>query len=100
MLNIHDPIHMSVAVLALVFLLTLGVLYLAKPGWVLVMDKSTGKQVPSFALIVPYSVTFALVTAIATLIFMTKNNKSEESLVDATMPSPTMVLAYCGGQPH
>lgn len=72
MFDIKKPIESSIIVLLISFLLSILILYCTKPSWVVVVGKSENKILVSWYLILSYSITFALVCAIGTLLFLTK----------------------------
>lgn len=99
MFDKKDPVTMATVTLVASFTLLVGILYLAQPSWVQVIDQITGKNLISWQLVISYSVTFALVLAIAVLLIVSNQRVSKSIMtydVQASFPSPTMASAYCG----
>ncbi len=92
---------MATVTLIVAFTLLIGILYLAKPSWVQVVDQNTGKSSISRQLVLAYSVTFALVCAIAVLLIVSNQRTPSSQIsypVHSAFPAPTMASAYCGVQ--
>jgi hypothetical protein len=101
MFDKKDPVTMAMATLVVSIALLTCILYLAKPSWVLVVDQNTGKSLISWQLIISYSVTFALVLAIAVLLILSNQRVPKSTIaydVQAPFPAPTMATAYCGAK--
>lgn len=101
MFDKKDPITMATATLVISFILLIGILYLAKPTWIQVIDQNTGKSSISWKLTASYSATFALVLAIAVLLVISNQRGSTSQVtydVQSSFPAPSMASAYCGSQ--
>lgn len=99
MFNKKDPVIMSTVTLIITFVILVGILYLAKPFWVQVVDQNTGKKSISGQLVLSYSATFALVCSIA--VFLIVSNKQEsQNMVSynsqAFFLPPVIASSYCG----
>lgn len=101
MFDPKDPIHMSTVVFSLSFACSIGILYLAKPNWVQTVNENTGKSEISWELVLTYSATFALVFAIAALLFISSQRgaKAPQAYdIPMIFPDPTMASAFCGAK--
>jgi type VI protein secretion system component VasK len=104
MLDTKDPSIMATVTLLVTFVLVVGILYLAKPAWVQVVNQTTGKSSISWQLVIAYSATFALVCAIAALLIVSNIHKKSTSQLltyanqTSSFPIPTMASAYCGSK--
>lgn len=96
MFDKKDPITTATATLAISFLLLVGILYLAKPSWVQVVDQNSGKASISWQLIIAYSVSFALVCAIAALLIVSNQRESTSSIISfgSNLPAPPIVPTF------
>lgn len=96
MFDKKDPISMATITFAISFLLLIGMLYLAKPSWVQIVDQNSGKASISWQLVVAYSATFALVCAIAVLLIISKQR--DPSTVNfafgSSFPAPPIVPTF------
>ena len=102
MFDKKDPVTMATVMLVVAFALLVGILYLAKPSWVQVVDQNTGKSSIAWQLVLAYSATFALVCAIAVLLIVS-NHRGPSSQMSypvqsSAFPAPTMASAYCGAK--
>lgn len=97
MLDKKDPVTMAVTTFVVAFVLLIGILYLAKPTWVLVLNQTTGKSAISWSLVLSYSATFALVCAIAAMVLIS-NHRGPTAVttydVPFAFPAPEMAVAY------
>lgn len=75
-LNKYDPITLSILSLFVISMVLTIVLYLLKPSFIYVIDK-TGKHVISVKIVVCYSITFSLAISIA--ILLSSSIKEEKS---------------------
>lgn len=79
MLDLKTPISISLLTLVVTFIVSVGVLYLAKPAWVQKVNKHNLKTDMSLILILSYSFTFSLVCAIAALLISSGKLTSKTS---------------------
>jgi len=99
MFDKKDPVTMAIITLVVSFVLLVGILYLARPVWVQIVDPNTGKNLLSWNLVVAYSATFAFVCAIAAMLMISNHRgptATKAYSVDAIYPVPAMASAYCG----
>lgn len=100
MLDTKDPVTMAMVTLIITFILLVGILYLANPIWIQVINQTTGKSCISWQLLVAYSATFSIVSAIAVIIIVSNKRKLEPitsyQIESSIIPKPEMVYAYCG----
>ena len=67
MLDLTKPVNISLVVIIVSFLVSMGILYLSHPSWIQRLN-SKGKAEVTPILLVSYSTTFALVCGVAALI--------------------------------
>ena len=92
MLDFTKPVNISLVVIV-TFLVSMGILYLAKPSWIQKLD-SKGRAVISYTLAISYSLTFALVSGVAALILRpVKKRGLHKMLKPASSMFPTVVAA-------
>lgn len=75
-LNKYDPINLSILSLFVVSIFLTIILYILKPSFIYVIDK-TGRHVVSFKIVVCYAITFSLAISIA--ILLSSSIKEEKS---------------------
>lgn len=94
-----DPVKMATIVLIISFIFFSFVIYLINPLCIQVVDKNTGEILTSYKLVLSYSLTFAIVISIATLLIASQNNKSdyenEYNINDSFLP-PNLAKDYNG----
>ena len=71
MLDLTKPVNISLVVIIVTFLVSMGILYLSRPSWIQRLN-SKGKSEITPVLLVSYSTTFALVCGVAALILSSK----------------------------
>ena len=101
MFDKKDPVTMATTTLVVSLALLVGILYIVKPPWVQVIDQNTGKSSISWQLVISYSITFALVLAIAVLLIVSNQRRPKSTMVydvQDTFPAPEMASAYCGAK--
>jgi hypothetical protein len=74
-INTEEPINMSMLILAVSFICTLGVLYLLRPGYVQIVNQATGKSDLSCKLMVIYSLIFSCVFSVTSLIYLSRKRE-------------------------
>ena len=98
MLDLTKPVNISLVVILVVFLVSMGILYLSQPSWIQKLN-SKGKAEVSYPLLVSYSVTFALVCGVAALLLSSKKKggSSEHAMAKppaSSAPSAASVHAF------
>lgn len=98
MFDIKEPINLSLLVLTVSFFLSVLVLCCTKPSWVLVARSNGNDTMVSWCLVVSYSVTFAFVCAVGSLLFSTKERgpilESVKKPPSMLYPSQQLASAY------
>lgn len=89
MFDLKTPISISLLTLVVTFILSVGILYLAKPSWVQKVNKHNLKTDMSLILILSYSFTFSIVCAIASLLI--SSNKLQSSI---SLPQNSTNISY------
>ena len=79
LIDLKNPIQISIITFAIVFIISSGILVLTHPTWVQNVDKKTGKTSTSWVLLVLYALIFALVTAIAALLLASNKHDKTKS---------------------
>lgn len=103
MLDTNDPVTMAMVTLIVTFILLVGILYLANPMWLQVINQTTGKGCISWRLLFAYSATFSIVSAIGVIMIVSKKRNLLEPITSYQIDSsilakPEMVYAYCGAK--
>ena len=96
-INRNDPVTVVTFTFIVSVLVIGGMLYLLHPTWVQKIDKSTGKAEISPELLVSYSITFALVCCIATLLLISGTRQPTSAAThepSGSLPSHQMALAF------
>jgi hypothetical protein len=98
MLDLTKPVNISLVAILVVFLISMGILYLSKPSWIQKLN-SKGKAEISYPLLVSYSITFALVCGVAALLLSSKKTggSPENTMTKppaSSAPSATSVHAF------
>ena len=88
MLNLKEPVGMSLLILGAVFIISLGVLYVAHPSWILKTDKN-GTNTIAWPIIVAYALTFALLCGTAALLVISSQRKSSKPTTQQGLPPPS-----------
>jgi len=78
MLDLTKPVNISLVVVAIAFLVSMGILYLSRPSWIQKLN-SKGKAEIVPTLLISYSITFALVCGVAALILSSTNKNVEKN---------------------
>ena len=86
MLDLTKPVNISLVVIVVAFLASMGILYLSHPSWIQRLN-SKGKVEIVPILLVSYSMTFALVCGVAALILSSKQKGGETDLIGKPPPS-------------
>ena len=97
MLNFSKPTQVTGIVTGGSLLISIGILYLANPSWLQKIDK--GKVVRSWPLIISYSITFAFVCGVITLLISSQKRKENKDNTfckppASSSPSTENALAY------
>ena len=95
MLDFTKPVNISLVVIV-TFLVSMGILYLAKPSWIQKLD-AKGKAVISYTLAISYSLTFALASGVATLLLSPKEKRTSHKISEPSssmFPSVTAAQAF------
>lgn len=90
MLDLTKPINISLVTIIIAFLTSIVVLYLAKPSWIQRLDNE-GKVEISPAILISYSITFALVSGIAGLILSSRQKGSNDDFYKPPLKSDRYV---------
>lgn len=102
MFDKNNLIFISSISLFISFIISLAILYLAKPKWIQVIDENSGKLVIYWPSTLAYSVTFAFVCAIIVLLLVTSYNKPTDKPFSYDVPinltSSDIALSYCGAK--
>jgi hypothetical protein len=96
-INNNDPATVVAVTFVISVLVIGGVLYLLHPTWVQKIDKGTGKAEISLELLASYSITFASVCCIATLLVISGTRKPVSAAThepEGSFPSHQMALAF------
>ena len=86
MLNLKEPVGMSLLTLGTVFVVSLGVLYLVRPSWILKIDKKSGANTIAWPIVVAYALTFAFVCGTAALLITSSRRGSPEPVATQSFP--------------
>lgn len=101
MFDKKDPVTMALTTLVISFTLLVCILYLVKPSWVEIVDQNTGKSSISWRLVLSYSTIFALVFAIAVLLLVSNQRKTDTAIVyDAQSAFPDSSMASTWHDKH
>ena len=98
MLDLTKPVNISLVVILVTFLLSMGILYLSRPSWIQRLN-AKGEAEITVSLLISYSVTFSLVCGVAALILSSKQQGVEENTLGeppASTISPTSAHAFIG----
>jgi len=79
LIDLKNPIQISLITFAIVFIISAGILVLTHPPWVQNVDKKTGKTSTSWVLLVLYALIFSLVAAIAALLLVSNKRDKTKS---------------------
>ena len=82
LIDIKNPIQISLITFTITFIIFVGILFLTKPNWVQVFDKKSGKMFISWVILSSYAITFALVFSIAALLLSSKWRGPLQSSLD------------------
>ncbi len=96
-INRNDPVTVVTFTFIVSVLVIGGILYLLHPTWVQKIDKGTGKAEISLELLASYSITFALVCCIATLLIISGTRQPVSAAThepSGSFPSHQMALAF------
>ena len=101
MINLTKPIHVMVLTICISFVISAGILYLAKPSWIQRLN-SKGKPEISPILLCSFSMTFALASGVVALLMCTKQRgtieKKEQNIPPTSaMPSIKAAQAFADG---
>ena len=80
MLDLTKPVNISLVVIVVAFLVSMGILYLSRPSWIQRLN-SKGKAEVTPTLLVSYSITFALVCGVAALILSSTQKGGEKDQI-------------------
>ena len=96
-INRNDPVTVVTFTFIVSVLVIGGMLYLLHPIWVQKIDKASGKTKVSLELLASYSITFALVCSIATLLLISGTRQPASAAThepSGSFPSQQMALAF------
>ena len=71
MVDLKKPVNISLIVIVVSFLVSMGILYISHPSWIQRIN-SKGKVEIAPILLISYSITFSLVCGVAALILSSK----------------------------
>ena len=97
MLDLKNPVNMSLLVTAGAFAVSMGILFAIKPTWLQKLNLK-GKAEISYPLLVSYSLTFALLCGVVTMLVVARKDNVEDRTSHkppiTSTPSIEMVNAY------